>query len=248
MDYSEKTNISKKPLSKIRRQIGKHMQKSKSVSPHVLTAMEVDYENVEIVKKTYGDDWKKSETFSLTYLPFIMQATSQALRQFPNLNATVDETDLTINEDINIAVAVDLNFEGLIAPVIHKVDELSIQEVARQIYDVSIRAKNKKLHQSEISGGTFTITNAGSFGTMFQAPIINQPQVAILSTDGITRKPTVTKDSNGIESIVIRSIGILSLAWDHRAFDGAYAASFLKFIRDFIQETNWEERFTGGKS
>ena len=248
MSDSEEISLNKKPLSKIRRQIGKHMQKSKSVSPHVLTAMEVDYENVEIVRKNYGDNWKKTETFSLTYLPFIMQATAQALKQFPSLNATVDETDLTINDEINIAVAVDLDFEGLIAPVIHGVDQLSIQEVARKVYEVSTRAKNKKLHQNELSGGTFTITNAGPFGTMFQAPIINQPQVAILSTDGITRKPTVVKDSNGMESIVIRPIGILSLAWDHRAFDGAYAASFLKFIRDYIQETNWEERFTGNKS
>ncbi|MAJ51662.1 MAG: hypothetical protein CMB82_08635 [Flammeovirgaceae bacterium] len=244
MNDSTKNNTNKKPLTKIRRQIGKHMQQSKSVSPHVLTAMEVDYENVEIVRKTYGDDWRKSEKYSLTYLPFIMQATAEALKQFPHLNANVDDTDLTINEDINIAVAVDLDFEGLIAPVIHGVDKLSTQEIARQVHDISIRAKNKKLHQSEISGGTFTITNAGPFGTMFQAPIINQPQVAILSTDGISRRPAVLKDEDGAESIVVRSIGILSLAWDHRAFDGAYAASFLKFIKDFLEETNWEEMFT----
>lgn len=248
MTNSEETNINKKPLSKIRRQIGKHMQKSKSVSPHVLTAMEVDYENVEIARKTNGTNWKKSEKFSLTYLPFIIKATTEALKQFPHLNATIDETDLVINEEINIAVAVDLDFEGLIAPAIHRVDELSIQEVARKVHDVSMRAKNKKLHQNELSGGTFTITNAGPFGTMFQAPIINQPQVAILSTDGITRKPAVTEDADGIESIVIRPIGILSLAWDHRAFDGAYAASFLKFIKDVLEGTNWEERFTDDKS
>ena len=119
-----------------------------------------------------------------------------------------------------------------------------MQEIARQVHDVSMRAKNKKLHQNELNGGTFTITNAGPFGTMFQAPIINQPQVAILSTDGITRKPVVIEDTDGIESIVIRPIGILSLAWDHRAFDGAYAASFLKFIKDVLEKTNWEERFT----
>ena len=127
---------------------------------------------------------------------------------------------------------------------VNGVDKLSTQEIARQVHDISIRAKNKKLHQSEISGGTFTITNAGPFGTMFQAPIINQPQVAILSTDGISRRPAVLKDEDGAESIVVRSIGILSLAWDHRAFDGAYAASFLKFIKDFLEETNWEEMFT----
>lgn len=151
MTNSEETNTNKKPLSKIRRQIGKHMQKSKSVSPHVLTAMEVDYENVEIVRKTNGANWKKSEKFSLTYMPFIMKATTEALKQFPHLNATIDETDLVINEEINIAVAVDLDFEGLIAPVIHRVDELSMQEIARQVHDVSMRAKNKKLHQNELS-------------------------------------------------------------------------------------------------
>jgi pyruvate dehydrogenase E2 component (dihydrolipoamide acetyltransferase) len=227
-------------LSRIRRRIGSHMVSSKATSPHVLTAMEVDYESVETVRRSHRSQWKESEGFSLTYLPFIIHAVARSLTDFPRVNASVNDANLVIHDEINVGVAVDLDFEGLVVPVIREVDELPLSELARQIVHVAKRAHARKLVPDEMAGGTFTITNAGPFGTLLQFPIINQPQVAILSTDGVSRKPAVVTDADGNESIKIRSIGILALAWDHRAFDGAYAASFLGRIRELIECTDWE--------
>ena len=230
-------------LSPIRRRIGAHMVSSKVTSPHVLTAMEVDYEAVEAARQTHRTDWKNTEGFSLTYLPFIVRAVVDALVDFPRINASVNDIELVVHDEINLAVAVDLDFEGLVAPVIRRVDQMSLAEVARQIVEIAERARARRLAPDDMAGGTFTITNAGPFGTMFQFPIINQPQVAILSTDGISRKPAVITDADGNEAIGIRSLGVLALAWDHRAFDGAYAASFLGRIRNLIEMTDWESEF-----
>jgi len=227
-------------LSRIRRQIGSHMVSSKAISPHVFTAMEVDYESVEIVRRTHRSQWKETEGFSLTYLPFIIHAVARSLIDFPRINASINDEDLLIHDEINLGVAVDLDFEGLVVPVIRGVDELPLVDLARQIVDVAGRARARKLSPNDMAGGTFTLTNAGPFGTLLQFPIINQPQVAILSTDGVSRKPAVVTDADGNESIKIRSIGILALAWDHRAFDGAYAASFLGRVREVIESTDWE--------
>jgi 2-oxoglutarate dehydrogenase E2 component (dihydrolipoamide succinyltransferase) len=146
---------------------------------------------------------------------------------------------LTVHGAVNLAIAVDLNFEGLLAPVIKDADGKRMRALARDVVDLATRARAKKLTADEITGGTFTITNAGSYGTMMQFPIINQPQVAILSTDGIKRKPVVITDSFGNESIGIHSVGVLALAWDHRAFDGAYAAAFLDRLRSIIETRDW---------
>ena len=227
-------------ISSIRRQIGKHMVLSKATSPHVLTAMEVDYEAVEVARQSHGTKWKMAEGFSLTYLPFIVRAVTEALVDFSRINASIGDGELLLHGDVNLAVAIDLDFKGLVAPVIRRIDQLSLTEVARAIAEVAERARSGKLTLDDMDGGTFTITNAGSYGTMFQFPIINQPQVAILSTDGISRKPAVVVSDDGIETITVRSIGILALAWDHRAFDGAYAAAFLDRIRLLIETTDWD--------
>lgn len=205
-----------------------------------MTAMEVDYEPVEVVRQAHRVAWKEREGFSLTYLPFIAHAVARALSDFPSINASVDEKELAFHSEVNIGVAVDLDFEGLVVPVIRGVDGLTVIEIARQIVSVAERARAKKLTPDDMAGGTFTITNNGPVGTLFSVPIINQPQVAILSTDGISRRPTVVATEDGDESIEIRSIGILALAWDHRAFDGAYAASFLARVRDLIEGTDWD--------
>jgi pyruvate dehydrogenase E2 component (dihydrolipoamide acetyltransferase) len=226
-------------LNNIRRRTAEHMVMSKATSPHVLTAIEVDYENVERVRKTQRESWKASEGFSLTYLPFITRALVAALRDYPRMNATVGEGELIVHNYVNLGIAVDLDFEGLLAPVIQGTDQLRLRAIAREIHDLANRARTKKLTADEIMGGTITITNAGQYGTMMQFPIINQPQVAILSTDGISRKPVVVTDEYGNESIAIHSVGVLALAWDHRAVDGAYAAAFLSRLREIIQTTDW---------
>jgi 2-oxoglutarate dehydrogenase E2 component (dihydrolipoamide succinyltransferase) len=230
----------REPLNRIRRLTGDYMVTSKSTSPHVLTAIEVDYENVERVRTAHRDGWKAAEGFSLTYLPFIARALSTALREFPYLNASVGEGELIVHPETNLAIAVDLNFEGLLAPVVHDVDSKRMRAIAREIVDLANRARGKQLTADDVVGGTFTITNAGQYGTLMQFPIINQPQVAILSTDGVSRKPVVVTDAHGNESIGIHSVGVLALAWDHRAFDGAYAAAFLHRLKEILETHDWE--------
>jgi 2-oxoglutarate dehydrogenase E2 component (dihydrolipoamide succinyltransferase) len=228
------------PLNNIRRKTAEHMVMSKAVSPHVLTAMEVDFESVEVVRRKHKAEWKTQEGFSLTYLPFILRAVADAMRDFPLMNASLTGDSVTMHSDVNVAIAVDLDFDGLLAPVVKNVDGKRLRQLSRDVVDIATRARTKKVTPDDLSGGTFTITNPGQYGTMMQFPIINQPQVAILSTDGVHRKPVVVTDKFGAESIAIHSVGVLALAWDHRAFDGAYAAAFLARMRDIIQDTDWE--------
>ncbi len=226
-------------LSNIRRRTADHMVMSKAASPHVLTAMEIDYERVEQVRRSERDAWKTQEGFSLTYLPFIARAVTDALREFPHLNASFGGDHLLVHNDVNLAIAIDIDFEGLLAPVVKGVDGKRLRRIARDIVDLAARARTGQLTPDDLTGGTFTITNAGSYGTLMQFPIINQPQVAILSTDGVKRKPVVVTDEFGNESIAIHSIGVLALAWDHRAFDGAYAAAFLNKVQTIIETRDW---------
>lgn len=228
------------PLSRIRKATAEHMVRSKATSPHVLTAVEVDFEEVEKARRAHRDEWKAEEGFSLTYLPFIARAVCDALDDYPHINATVTDEDLIVHHSVNLAVAVDLDFQGLLAPVVHGAENLRLRAIARQVVDLAKRARAKQLRPEEVAGGTFTITNPGQWGTMMQFPIINQPQVAILSTDGIKRKPVVVADSYGAESIAIHSVGVLALAWDHRAFDGAYVAAFLDALRQIIETRDWK--------
>jgi len=227
------------PLSNIRLRTGEHMVRSKSTSPHVLTAVEVDFENVERARREVGKAWKDAEGFSLTYLPFIARAVVDALEEFPHLNASVGDGELIVHDRVNLAIAVDLDFDGLLAPVVRDAHEKRLAAIAHDIRDLADRARSKKLSADEISGGTFTLTNPGQYGTLMQFPLINQPQVAILSTDGVARKPVVVTDEEGGESIAIHSVGVLALAWDHRAFDGAYAAAFLAALREILETRDW---------
>ena len=231
------------PFNRIRKATARHMVGSKATSPHVLTAMEVDYDAVDRLRVVEKEAWRAAEGSSLTYLPFIVAALAEALATFPRLNASVGDDELIVHGDVNLAVAVDLGFEGLVAPIVHKVGDLSIRDLARSIHEVAGRARDRKLVSADLVGGTFTVTNPGQYGTLFQFPIINQPQVAILSTDGVARKPAVVVDADGVETIGVRPLGILALAWDHRAFDGAYAAAFLQDLKRILETTDWVGRW-----
>ena len=178
---------------------------------------------------------RRPDGFSLTYLPFISRATIDALAEFPHLNASVGENDLVVHRFVDLGIAVDLDYEGLIVPVIRDAEDQRLRAIARDINDLADRARTKKLMPDEISGGTFTISNNGSAGSVLTMPIINQPQVAILSTDAITRKPVVVPTTDGGEAIAIHPVGNLAMAWDHRAFDGAYAAGFLRRIKEILE-------------
>ncbi|QYG92340.1 2-oxo acid dehydrogenase subunit E2 [Iamia sp. SCSIO 61187] len=228
------------PFNNIRRRTGEHMVRSKATSPHVLTVMEVDLEGVEKVRRAHKERFKAEAGISLTYLPFIARALVDAIDEFPHMNASVGEGELVVHHQVNLGIAVDLDYEGLIVPVIHGSQDLRLPAIARSIADLAGKARTRKLSADDISGGTFTITNAGASGTFVQMPVINQPQVAILSTEGVTRRPVVVTDSAGNEAIAIRSIANLSLTWDHRAFDGAYAAAFLRKVVDILEQRDWE--------
>lgn len=228
------------PLNNIRRRTGEHMVQSKAAAPHVLTAVEVDFEQVEKVRRAHGEAFKAQEGFSLTYLPFVARAVVDAIQEFPHLNASMGEGEVVLHGYVNLAIAVDLGFEGLLAPVVHDADAKRLRAIAREVHDLADRARSKQLSADDIVGGTFTVTNPGQYGTLMQFPIINQPQVAILSTDGVQRKPVVVTTESGDESIAIHSVGVLALAWDHRAFDGAYAAAFLARLREVIETRDWE--------
>ena len=228
------------PLTNIRRITGEHMVRSKAVSPHVLTAVEVDFEGVEKVRSAHRGSFKAQYGFSLTYLPFIARAVCDAIASYPHINASVGEGDLVVHNYVNLAIAVDLDFKGLLAPVIANANRKRLVPIAEEIVDLSRRARAKHLNADELSGGTFTITNPGQWGTLMQFPIINQPQVAILSTDGVRRRPVVVTARDGSEAIAVHSVGVLALAWDHRAFDGAYVAAFLDHLRQIIETRDWQ--------
>jgi 2-oxoglutarate dehydrogenase E2 component (dihydrolipoamide succinyltransferase) len=226
-------------LSKIRQSTGSHMIASKSVSPHAFSVVEVDFANVDITRLRTKEEFKASEGFSLTYLPFITRAVVDALGEFPHMNASVTETDLIVHRFIDLGVAVDLDYQGLLVPVVRDAETKRLRAIAREIYDLANRARTRRVTPDEISGGTFTITNNGSAGSVLTMPIINQPQVAILSTDAIVKKPVVISVPGGGESIAIHPVGNLAMAWDHRAFDGAYAAGFLVRVKNILETRDW---------
>jgi len=214
--------------------------RSKATSAHVYTSVRVDFERVERVRSAHQARWKESEGFSLTYLPFIVRAFCDTVDDYPHVNASVDGDSLVVHRDVHIGIAVDLDFKGLVAPVVKNADGKRIRLIAREIRDLASRAKSKQLGPDDIVGGTFTITNMGPFGTELTLPIINQPQVAILATDGIRKEPVVVEGPDGEDTIAIHHVGHIALAWDHRAFDGAYAAAFLSEMRKVLETRDWD--------
>jgi len=226
------------PFTRIRKLTAEHMIRSKATSPHVLQAVEVDFFRVDVVRRSVKDAWKARHGHSLTYLPFIANAVCRALEQFPNLNSSVQGDSLILHPSVNLAVAVDLGAEGLVAPVIKNADRMSVSQLADAIAEIAQRSRAGKLKPEDFSGGTYTLSNSGTFGTLITAPIINQPQVAILSTDGVRKKPVVVESSEG-DSIAIRPVGVLAQSFDHRAVDGAYSAAFLDKVRKIIETSNW---------
>ena len=227
------------PLSRIRKATGAHMVMSHAVSAHVLSVVEVDYANVDKVRLRAKEEFKATEGFSLTYLPFIARAVIDAIADFPHLNASMGENELIVHRYVNLNVSVDLDYEGLIAPVVRDADTKRLRGIARDINDLAKRARDNRLMPGEIQGGTFTITNNGSAGSVLTMATINQPQVAILSTDAVRKRPVIIESPSGDDSIAIHPVGNLAMSWDHRAFDGAYAANFLVRVKDILETRDW---------
>ena len=226
-----KTRI--EPLSNMRQKIAEHMVMSKRTSPHVTTIHRVDMTKVAKMRERYKAQFQASYGYSLTYLPFIARACVAALRQYPLLNASLDGNNIIYHNEIHIGIAVALE-NGLIVPVIRNSDEKNIAGLQRSIVDLAARARSRQLKPEEIQGGTFSITNFGSFGSMVGTPIINQPQVAILGVGTVDKMPVVVDDA-----IAIRSICHLSLSFDHRLIDGALADQFMTKVKQVLE--GWSE-------
>jgi 2-oxoglutarate dehydrogenase E2 component (dihydrolipoamide succinyltransferase) len=226
------------PFSRINRLTAEHMVRSTATSAHVLQAVEVDFATVDQVRAAAGDAWKTREGFALTYLPFIARAVCLAIAEFPNVNASVEGDGLRVHRRINLAIAVDRDRTELVAPVIKHAGGRSVAELARAIHDLATRVRGGKLTPDDLAEGTYTISNNGSFGTLFTGAIINQPQIAILSVDGIKKRPVVVEGPGG-DDIVIRPMGILGQSFDHRAMGGAYSGAYLRRLTEILQTRDW---------
>ena len=228
-------------MSRLRATIAKRMVESLQVAAQLTATVEVDLTAVSKLRGRVKDEFKAREGVGLSYLPFIAKASAEALKQFPVVNATIDTEAGTISyaDAEHLGIAVDTE-KGLLVPVIKDAGDLNVTGLAKKIADLAARTRANKVTPDELSGGTFTVTNYGSAGTLFDTPIINQPQVAILATDGITKRATVVEGADGGDVIAVRHTGLLTIGWDHRAFDGAYAAAFLNAMRDVLQTRDWE--------
>ena len=230
-------------IPRLRKRIAENMILSKQTSAHVMTSVEVDYENISTLRNKIKADFKQKEGFSLTFLPFISVATINALREFPVVNSSFDLANNVheLHDFINLGIAVDLNREGLLVGTIKDSDSFNLRGLARKITEVSSQLRNKEYGLEDVTGSTFTISNNGSFNSFITSPIINQPNVAILSTESIKKKPVVIESPDGSDSIAIRNTGVLSLTWDHRVFDGSTALMFLNNIKDQLENHTWSE-------
>lgn len=227
------------PFTRIRRRTAEHMVRSKAVSPHVLSVVDVDYGPVQRARAVHAARFAQTHEASLSYLPFVLHAVARTLLAFPHLTASVTDEGLLLSGQVNLGVAVDLDGSGLIVPVIRAADDESVGGLAVAVARAADRARAGDLGPDNISGGTFTVTSQGPYGTLLTAPIINQPQVAILSVDGVAKRPVVTQTVTGQDVVAVGLVGHLALSWDHRAVDGTYAARFLAAVRATLEQTDW---------
>ena len=230
-------------LDRIRILIAENMIKAKQTAAHVWTSVEVDFERVERVRQAHKSQFKADEGFSLTYLPFISRATIDALKAFPVVNSSfnLEEKTATFHKTVHLGIAIDLNQGGLVVARVRNADGLRLVGIARSVRELAEKGREGKLALDDLSGSTFTITNPGPFGSFMSAPIINIPNVAILSTDTVVKRPTVITAPDGQDMIAIRHIGYLGLTWDHRALDGSTAVLFLRRIKENLETWDWEQ-------
>jgi pyruvate dehydrogenase E2 component (dihydrolipoamide acetyltransferase) len=217
-------------MSNMRQKIADHMVNSMNTSVHVTTVHKVDMSKIAKLRAKSKDEFHSRNGFSLTFLPFVASATAEALRAFPLFNASIDGKNIVYYRDINIGIAVALD-GGLIVPVIRNADEKNVAGLQRSIVDLATRARSRQLKPDEVQGGTFSITNFGSFGSIFATPIINQPQVAILGVGAVEKLPVVVEG----DAIAIRSQSHLALTFDHRLIDGALADQFCQKVKAILE-------------
>jgi len=226
-------------MTKIRRITAENMTLSKRTSAHVTTVFQVDYTALARMREQHKDSFLQKNGVKLTYLPFIFRACVQALKEFPQVNASIDGENIVYHKDVHLGMAVALDW-GLIVPVIKNADEKSILGLARASHDLAERARTKRLKPEEIQGGTFTVTNPGVFGSLFGTPIIPQPQVAILGVGTIEKRPVVVTDEKGSDALGICTVGYLALSFDHRLIDGADADKFMAVVKKTLEKGEFD--------
>jgi 2-oxoglutarate dehydrogenase E2 component (dihydrolipoamide succinyltransferase) len=226
-------------MTKIRRITAENMTLSKRTSAHVTTVFQVDYTVIARLREQHKDAFLQKNGVKLTYLPFILRSCVQALKEFPQVNASIDGDNIVYHKDVHLGLAVALDW-GLIVPVVRNADEKSILGLARAAQDLADRARTKRLKPEEIQGGTFTVTNPGVFGSLFGTPIIPQPQVAILGVGTIEKRPVVVTDARGNDALGIRTVGYLALSFDHRLIDGADADKFMSSLKKTLEKGEFD--------
>ena len=234
-------------LNTIRQRTGDRLAENWRTIPHVFQAIEADFTAIEAARSEIKARFKAEQGISLTYLPFIARAVCLALDAFPQVNARFDGKALELSRDINLGIAVDLNHNGLVVPVTKNASDLTTLGLAKAITRMVEKARSGKLSVDDLSGGTYSISNNGAFGTLFTAPIINAPQVAILSVDAIRKRATVIETFDG-DFIAPRLIGMVGQSFDHRAFDGAYSAAYLSKLKSIIETRDWVQELSSGRT
>lgn len=223
----------REPMSPMRKSIAEHMVRSIQTAAHCTTIVEVDFSAVAKRRKELRDSYSRRGV-PLTYLAFVARAVVESLEEFPVLNGSVEGDEIVLHDEVNLGIAVSLD-DGLIVPVVHQAQRLSLEGTAAAIADLATRARERALEPDEVQGGTFTITNPGQFGAVLATPIINQPQVAILDLEAIVKRAVVVEGADG-DAIAIRPMGFIPMSWDHRALDGADAARFLGSVKARLEE------------
>jgi 2-oxoglutarate dehydrogenase E2 component (dihydrolipoamide succinyltransferase) len=216
-------------FTKARRATAEHMIRSRQTSAHTLVVTEVDYFGVDPVRRRAG----------LSFIPFVARAVIDAIGEYPYVNASVGDDALIVHRTINLGIAVDVELRALVVPVLKDAGAKRLRALSDGVAELAERARAKRLTADDLSGGTFTITNVGAYRTLVTAPIINQPQVAILSTDGVKMRPVAVASPDGEWTVAVHPVGNLSLSFDHRAFDGAYASAFLARVREVLEGRDW---------
>ena len=224
-------------MDRMRKLIADHMVMSKQTSPHVTSFVEADVTPIVNWRNKIKADFKKREGQNITFTPIFIEAVAKAIKDFPLINVSVDGTNIVVHKDINIGMAAALPSGNLIVPVVKGADQMNLMGITKTVNDLANRARNNQLKPDEIQGGTFTLTNVGSFGNVMGTPIINQPQVAILAVGAIKKKPAVIETPQG-DMIGIRHMMFLSLSYDHRVVDGALGGSFLRKVADYLEQFN----------
>jgi 2-oxoglutarate dehydrogenase E2 component (dihydrolipoamide succinyltransferase) len=227
------------PFDRLRQRTADRMMTSIGAAAHTLVVTDVDYSAIDAVRAPIKDAFRQREGVGLTYLAFVARAVTQALARYPLINATVGADELQVHRRVNLGIAVDLDFEGLVVPVIKGAGDLRLRGLAHRIAELSDKARRRKLSPDDVTGGTFTITNAGGYGTFITGPIINHPQAAIVSTDTVRMRPVAVELPGGEWGVAVHPVGNLSLSFDHRAFDGPYASAFLADLKDALEHHDW---------